>query len=130
MMRTWPGSVGGCLFLVAVLTVFPGCRDDDPGFEVISLEGKIEKIELQTDETGKITVLYYSEKNKQEVAGKGLVSKDTEIMINGAAARLSDLRVGERIRGDVRVEKKGSGGIQTVLKIYVDRPKPVGGDGG
>jgi hypothetical protein len=130
MTKTLLKRGGGSLLLLAVLATCPGCRRDEPGFEVMSLEGKIEKIELETGETGKITVLYYSEKHKQDVAGTGLVTKDTEIMINGAIAKLSDLRVGERVRGEVRVEKKGRVKTQVALKITVDRPKPVGTDEG
>jgi hypothetical protein len=107
-----------------------GCREDKPDFEVITLEGRIEKISLTSDETGEITVSYYSEKQRQEIVGTGRVTKDTEIMVNGAIAKLRDLREGERVRGEVRVDRKGGDRTQTALKIYVDRPKPSGGEGG
>jgi hypothetical protein len=51
-------------------------------------------------------------------------------MINGAIAKLKDLREGERVRGEVRVEKKSGVKKQIALKIYVDRPKPITPDGG
>lgn len=131
MSTTLPARVGCRLFLFILLAAaFPGCRENGPAVEVIPLEGKIEKIERSPDGTGKITVTYYSEKHKQEVAGIGLVTRETEIMIDGVAAKLSDLREGEHVRGDVRVEKKNGKKVQTALKIHVDRPKPVGGDEG
>ncbi len=118
-----------CLLIVVFLVICSGCRDNEPGFEVISLEGKIEKIDLTSDETGEITIVYYSQKQKREVVGTGLVTRETEIMINGAVAKLKHLRPGDRVRGDVRVEKAGDKTKRIVLKIYVVRPKAGGGPG-
>ena len=118
------------LILLALLPVLcGGCGEKQPQAEIISLEGKVEKIERTSDTTGKITVAYFSEKQKQEMTGTAQVTKETEIMIDGAAAILKDLREGERVRGEVRVEKKGGKKIQTVLKIHVERPKS-GASGG
>ena len=118
------------LILLALLPVLcGGCGEKQQQAEIISLEGKVEKIERTSDTTGKITVAYFSEKQKQEMTGTAQVTKETEIMIDGAAAILKDLREGERVRGEVRVEKKGGKKIQTVLKIHVERPKS-GASGG
>ncbi|UCE60758.1 MAG: hypothetical protein JSU63_03205 [Phycisphaerales bacterium] len=117
----WLISAAALLLLSAA-----ACRDKDPGFEVVTLEGKVESIEIKPDGTGKITVLYYSEKHKQDMVGSGLVTKNTEIMINGALAQLKDIREGEHVRGEVRIEKKNNQKRQTALKIYIDRAKPVG----
>ncbi len=108
-----------------------GCTKEEPRAEVMTLDqAKIEKIEVNADGTGRITVSYYSEKQSQDVVGIGEITKETEIMINGAVAKLSELRKGERVRGEVRIEKKGDKKTQVALKIYVNRPKPVGGEGG
>ena len=115
--------------VLAVILLVPGCAEDEPTSEVVSLVGKIDKIDRTSDETGQITVVYYSEKHGQEMVGLGTVTAETEVMINGALAKLKDLRTGDHIRGEVRVEKKGKQRTQTVLKIHVDRPKVVGGDG-
>ncbi len=112
----------------ASLLTSGGCRRNEPGFEVLSLQGKIEKLDVNSDETGEITLLYYSEKQGQDIIGAGLVTRETEIMINGAIAKLSDLREGDRVRGEVRLERKRGEKIQTALKIYVDRPEPTGDD--
>ena len=112
------------LVLLALLPILcGGCGEKQQQAEIISLEGKVEKIERTSDTTGKITVVYFSEKQKQEMTGTGQVTKETEIMIDGAAATLKDLHEGERVRGEVRVEKKGGKKVQTVLKIHVERPK-------
>lgn len=119
--------------LVLILMVFlpvlgGGCGEKQQQAEIISLEGKVEKIERTSDTTGKITVAFFSEKQKQEVTGTAQVTKETEIMIDGAAAILKDLHDGDQVRGEVRVEK-GAKKVQTVLKIKVERPK-TGASGG
>lgn len=113
--------------LVFAFIVLPGCSKNELAFEIITLEGKIEKIDVTSESSGEISVLYYSEKNKQEMIRSGLVTKETEIMINGAIAKLSDLREGDRIRSEVRVDKKNKKKTPTALKIYVDRATPPGG---
>lgn len=101
-----------------------GCGDKSDEYEIIPLEGKVESVRVFRGGSGEITVSYHSEKHGQQITGTGRVTKETEITINGIIARLQDLREGERIRGEVRVEKKRGTKIQTVLKIYVDRPVP------
>ena len=88
----------------------------------------MDKIDTADGETGKITVVYYSEKQGQDMPGTGLVTKETEIMINGVVSKLSDIRLGDRVRGEVRIDKQGDNRIQTALKIVIDRPKPIGED--
>ncbi len=116
-----------CGISAAALLQTTGCREVKPKPEVISLSGKVEKIERVSDETGTITVTYYSEKQQQEIAGTGVVTKETEIMINGAVAKLKDLREGDRVSGEVRVEKSGKERKQVAIRIHVDRPNPAGG---
>ncbi len=115
-MRFVMGAVVPGLLLASA-----GCRKDEPSFEVLSLEGRIENIEVRGDGTGSVSVLYYNEKQKQDVIGVGLVTPETEIMINGALAKLSDLRAGDRVRGEVRVEGKGAERKQIAIKIRIDR---------
>lgn len=119
--------------VLILLALFPvlggGCGEKQQQAEIISLEGKVEKIDRTSDTTGMITVAYFSEKQKQEIHGTAQVTKETEVMIDGAAAMLKDLRDGDRVRGEVRVEKKGGKKVQSVLKIHVERPKS-GASGG
>lgn len=118
------------LILMALLPVLGGgCGEKQQQAEIISLEGKVEKIERTSDTAGKITVAYFSEKQKQKIHGTAQVTKETEIMIDGAAATLKDLLEGDRVRGEVRVQKKGEKKVQSVLKINVERPKS-GASGG
>ena len=124
--RTVRFSSCACVAGLLVLT-WAGCRKDDPEFQVVSLDGRVEKVSAAPDGTGEVTVSYFSKKHQQDVVGKGTITKETEIMINGVLASLSDLREGDRVRGQVRIDGSGDDGRQIALKIMVDRPKPLGG---
>ena len=108
--------------LLAVTTLPGGCRQRERSPEVFSLEGKIEDIKTTAGGQGEITVIYYSEKHGQEVVGTALVTKETEIMINGAIAELSQIKEGERVRGDVLVDRSGEERTYRILKMHIDRP--------
>lgn len=123
------GRYFGCS-LVVILVMLVGCSEDKPSVSLLSLKGKIEKIDRTSDRTGTITVQYFNEKQSKEVLGSAIVTADTEIMINGALAKLSDLREGDRIRGKVRVEKKGRQQTQTILQMRVTRAEPTPTEGG
>jgi len=120
------GRVGLATLSLLAFCGANGCRQREEGLEIHSLEGKVETIDRTSDDTGTITVLFYSEKQKQEIAGTGKVTKETEIMIDGVVARLKDIREGDRVRGEVRVDKQGEKKVQTAVKIHVERPKASG----
>ena len=122
-VRRWMPCLAAMLLLGA-----PGCRDDKDNVEVMTLRGTVEKIELGSGDTGTIHVRYYSEKHKEEIVGVGEVTPETEILINGVVAKLSDIKEGERVRGEVRVEKRGGKQVQIALRISIDRVVPTGGD--
>jgi len=116
----------GLLASWLLLTALPGCGDKESPPELMTLEGKIEKLERTSDKTGKLTVLYYNERQKQEMLGTGDVTAETEIMMDGAIATLADLHEGQHVRGDVRIEKKGGKKVQTVVRVRVERAKSAG----
>ena len=130
-MLTRPLSVSGFAHartarvaaLLCLVAALPGCQPKDEPPEVLSVEGRIEDIKV-ADNGGEITVAYFNEKQNEEMVGTARVTEQTEIMINGAAAKLADLRNGERVRGDVRVEKRGDQRVLTALKIQAERPMP------
>lgn len=122
--------VGTALLPILLLGVAADCSKNRSSSEVVPLEGKVEKIVVNPDGTGSITVVYFSEKHNQEIAGTGIVTKNTEIMIDGAIAPLSEIREGEHVRGEVRIERKGDTKEQYALKITVERAKPLGGSNG
>ena len=112
-----------CLLLV-IPVVLTSCRKAEQSSHVMTMEGRVQKIKLTSDETGQIEVLYRN-KDQQEVIGSAAVTQETEVMINGVLGKLADIREGERIRGEVQVRGKGDKRTQTVLKIYIDRAELV-----
>ena len=104
-----------------------GCRQKDDAPEIVSLNGKVEKIDVAS---GLITARYYNAKRDAEIVGTGQVTAETEILINGVASKLADIRVGDRIRGEIRIVNNGEETRRLVLKIHVDRPKHDAGNGG
>ena len=104
-----------------------GCRQKDDTPEILSLNGKVEKIDLAS---GLITARYYSARRDAEVVGTGEVTGETEILINGVASKLADLRVGDRIRGEIRIVNEGEKTRRLILKMDVDRAKHGAGNGG
>lgn len=111
---------------VFLLGIGIGCSKNESSSDVLPLEGRVEKIDINPDGTGSITIIYFSEKRNQEVVGTGIVTKGTEILINGAIASLADIRQGENVHGDVRIERKGDEKKMYALKILIDRTKTTG----
>jgi len=124
-------SIVAALAIVAAMSTLPGCKDKAEGPAVFPLEGKVEKVELNSpDNSGKITVTYYNEKQRQEVTDTAQLTPETEVMVNGALGTLRDIKIGEKIRGEVRIDKKGGDRVKTVLKIRIDRAKAENKPGG
>ena len=115
------------LFLSAVAVFGSGCRDEKPASEVLTLEGTVEKVTAKADGTGEIVVRYYSRKHRKEVEGLGLVTKETRILINGKTVSLTDIKPGEPVTGEVRIERTGKTKRLIVLRIQVDRAPTQGG---
>lgn len=103
------------------VSLIGGCSDDKPRVEVLTIEGTIEEIDAAKDGTGNVKVSYFSPKRQEEIIGTGLVTKETEIQINGAVSTINDIRVGDRVRSEIRVEKKNGKRSLIALKVYVDR---------
>lgn len=116
------GMMAGLLVLVS------GCEPKKPEPQILTLEdAKIEKINLKSDTTGTIQVSFYSERHKTEIVDEGEITPETEIVINGAQSTLKDLRVGERVRGEVRIDEVDGKKRRVAIQIVADRPEPVGG---
>ena len=110
-----------------LLTLPSGCRQKEGGADVLTLRGRIETIEPNSKDpdTGRITVRYRTEKQPDEKTGHGAITRETEIVINGALAKLGDLKTGDDVRVDVRIEKDSDEPTPVVLKIRVERaPRP------
>jgi hypothetical protein len=106
-------------------TLLSGCRKAEEEFSIVPLEGTIESIRPASDGAGEITVVY-TDRHGREGRGTGRVTPETDIMINGAAGKLKYLRVGERVRGEVRIRRRGQDRDPIALRIHVERAAPIG----
>jgi len=113
----------GIALLLCTITAGTGCSKREPKPDVVTLEGKVESVKRTSDNAGTITVSYYSKERDEEMVGTGDVTPETEILIGGAVATLADIREGDRVRGDVRVEKIDGKRTQSILRINIERPK-------
>ncbi len=110
------------LCLASIVLLAGGCRDKPTEPTTIVLDGVIEKIDLPGQE---ITVRYYAEKQKTERKQKVRFNIATEVLINGALARLEDIRVGERARGEVLIEQSADDMVYTAKRVEIRRAEPL-----
>ncbi|MCK4661160.1 MAG: hypothetical protein KAV82_16690 [Phycisphaerae bacterium] len=110
------------LLLVAVGLVPAGCKEDSRVPKVYILTGTVEEIDLAN---GRVRISYYSDKHGRTLTAEAVVTRETEIFINGIAAELKDVRVGERAEGETVVTHKGDERIITVRCVRIERPKPT-----
>ena len=97
----------GCAWVLAVLSVsIAGCPEKPKTSRVIDVAGTIEQVDLAN---GALTVSTYLERTKTEESFVVKVRPETEILINGALARVEDIRVGERAQGSIMIERQGEG---------------------
>ena len=109
------------LFAVVLCGLPSGCDEKKDQAAVVPLTGKVISVELKKNE---ITVEYQLPKRQDKAVDTAKVTDATEIQINGVLGKLSDIKVGEHVRGDVLVEGKGDSRTLTVLRIYVERAAP------
>lgn len=121
--------LGGSAALIGTMVLLglsvTGCRQADDEVDILTLQGKVEKIDAKPDGTGTVTISYYNEKHGEDMIGTGAITRETEIMINGVMAGIGDLQVGDQARGEVRIDKRGKERRQIAVKIYVDRAEPA-----
>lgn len=116
--------------VACLMAASSGCRQNEPEFQVVTLDGTVEDVRADTETTGEITLRYYREKQGKEVLGTGLVTKETEIMIDGALAKLTDVRKGDKVRGEVRIESRQGHNVNVALRVFVERTKLTAPDEG
>ena len=120
MQRT---SVFGLSALLAVGgTAFFGCgKDSDrPKYHVI--EGRIISID---QETGVVSMSYYSDKHNREMKLEGRLAHDAEIWINGVVtAKKEDLSEGDRVTVMGREEEYNGDRRLVATRVDITRPEP------
>ncbi len=119
---TW---IAGCM--AAALVGGGGCRQKQEPPKIVPLEGRTVSVKPNR---GEITVSYYSEKYEKDITATGVVTDETEIRINGVLATLADIREGELVKGEVRLESSGDQKRMVALSIIVERAEPKPPEGG
>ena len=108
------------LVFAAVLPV--GCKEEDDGPKTHYVQGTIESIDLAN---GMVRVRSYSEKHKQEMFHDVEVTKDTEVKINGAIAKLTDVKVGENAEGHIKVVKEDNQRRFIADRVSIERAEAL-----
>lgn len=107
------------LTLSAAIALTAACRSDKPERKYVEpIEGRAEAINV---ETGEVTMLWYNEKKGKEVPITGRVTDETEYFINGRAAKLTDIRLNERVRVSGYIRGSDMDREYIVVKVEVDR---------
>lgn len=110
----------GMLMIAAVLPA--GCKEEDDGPKSHYVQGTIESIDLAN---GMVRVRSYSEKHKQEMFHDVEVTKDTEVKINGAIAKLTDVKVGENAEGHITVVKEDNQRRFIADRVSIERAEAL-----
>ncbi len=106
--------------LVLAIAALSGCAKKEREEDKRNLEGTIEAIDPSG---GFVTVS--TEIHGREVQADVKVTHDTEILIDGALAKLQDVRVGEKAVGVVKIIKEGDKREYVALRVSIDRAEPI-----
>ena len=115
------------LIPVGVVSAVGGCIDERTPRKVVSVDGRIASVEparsvtTVTGDLGWIGITYQSDRESGEITERAVILRQTEIVINGVLSRFSDLRAGDNMHGEFRVERHGDAKRYVALTIYVDR---------
>ena len=100
---------------LGVILAGPGCSKDDEEPEFRQIEGTAEKLDL---DTGTVALRFFHKKSNTERIISGIVTDQTEVLINGRVAGLKDIRLKERVK--VTGYKKGSGPNAQMVAVKVE----------
>lgn len=107
------------VMLLAAIVMTVGCRSDKPERKYREpIDGTAEAINV---ETGEVTMLWYNEKKDKEIPLTGRVTDETEYFINGRAAKLTDIRLKERVRVSGYIRGSDMDREYVVVKVEVER---------
>lgn len=84
-----------------------------------TVTGVAESIDEQSNQ---VSMRWYNDRKQREEIIKGVVTDQTEVLINGCVARLVDIRVGERVKVTGRIMKEPDEGPYIATRIEVTRP--------
>jgi hypothetical protein len=107
---------------MVLATLAGGCAEEDIETSIIEVEGTVMKI---NPNARTVTVRSYNKKNDREVEAVVEIGDETEIMINGSLAKLSDVKIGERARGNVRIIRQDEEKRFVALRVQVERAEVI-----
>lgn len=110
------------LAVIGLGVMATGCKDDAPDAQVLTLSGTVEKIDLAKR---RVKISFHSEKHGRNLTQEAEVNDRTEVFINGIAARLEDVKEGERADGEVVVSKRDGERVITITKVQIGREEAI-----
>jgi len=117
------------IFIISVLALFgvsfgvlAGCSKDSDKSTYVDAEGRVSAIDL---ETGVVKMWTYRPKKQKEIELEGKLSSDAEVLINGAVARLEDLRIEDKVKVVGRIEKRNNEKSLVATHIHVTRQEKI-----
>jgi len=106
-----------CSFTAGAVSL-AGCQKREPEREYQTITGYA----LSIDEaSGKVAMRFYSKKKQLEVELVGTVTAETEVLIDGRVAQLSEIKVGEEVVVTGYREKDGERRRLVATRIEVER---------
>jgi hypothetical protein len=111
----WAASLLAC----STIALIAGCRSDKPERTYREpIDGTAEAINV---ETGEVTMMWYNEKKDKQVPLTGRVTDETEFFINGRSAKLTDIRIKERVRVSGFISGTDMDREYVVTRVEVER---------
>lgn len=111
-------GIGLTFIVFLAVALFVGCGKDREETTYRNLTGKVSRIDL---DTGVVEMTWYNEKKKREQTLPGRLAPDAEILIDGATARLEDVRIDDVVTVNGRVERRGGETQLVATKVEVQR---------
>jgi hypothetical protein len=124
MKWRWVWSWFDFAAVLAVGALSVACRPMEPPPTVLGIEGIIEQLRRLPDGSVEIT-LVFSDRHGMAIRGVGTLTSETEVMINGIAAGAEQFRVGERIRGYVRIDRMDGERKLVAMRLHAERDEAV-----
>jgi hypothetical protein len=119
MMRRKRGIAWLAALLLAGLV---GCNNHRTEPRHRTIEGIADSINMDTNQ---VAMRWYNPRKQAEEIVAGTVTDQTEILINGKVARLTDIRVGEWVKVTGRIMPSPNGDVYVATRIELTRDEPT-----
>lgn len=116
------GKLPRVALVLAAAMLLSGCTEEKRKSRELDVTGTVESVDLANRT---VEVSTFIEKLGSEQKFSVRVTPDTEILIDGALAKLEDVRVGERARGDISVETEGNKKVYVAIQVSIERGETI-----